>query len=237
MTDHIAMDQLVNEIRDLYVPDSDQTEKHIEQFLEKRLENLSESQRLWVLKKMIAQFDSTYHDRTDNFTFDDNVIPLIYKLLLGKDVSQSNLSSTELLQRLTESLNTIFRTLNELIRIMNITLYDKCQGKPGIQTIIESNPESLESYLGQIKTVFKTVQAAFEKAAEVRIDKILTELDPEQFSDTTGGWLKITPLKKAESYDIYKDKYREIRNWFKSDKFIKDFRREFENSCQNLLKD
>ncbi len=237
MTDQTTIDQLVNEIRDIYVPDSDQTEKRIEQFLKKRLNNLSETQSLSVLKKLIAEFDSTYHDRTDNFTFDDNVIPRIYKLLLGKDVSQSNLSSTELLQRLTESLNTIFGTLNELIRIMNITLYEKCQGKPGIQTIIESNPESLESYLGQIKTAFKTLQAAFEKAAEVKIDEILKELDPEQISDTQGDWLKIAPLKKAKSYEIYEDKYRKVKNWFKSDKFIEDFRREFENSCQNLLKD
>lgn len=237
MTDQIAIDQLVNEIRDIYVPESDQTEKRIEQFLKKRLKNLSESQSLSVLNKLIAEFDNTYHDRKDNFILDDRVMPRIYSLLLGKDVSQSNLSSTELLQRLTESLNTIFKTLNELIRIMNITLYEKCQGNPGIQTIIESNPESLESYLGQIKTAFKTVQTAFEKAAEVKIDKILKELDPEQISDTQGGWLKIAPLKKAESYRIYEDKYRKVRNWFKSDKFIEDFRREFENSCQNLLKD
>ena len=237
MTNQIAIDQLVNEIRNIYVPDSDQTEKVIEQFLNKRLENLSESQSLSLLKKLIAEFDSTYHDRTDNFILDDRVMPRIYSLLLGKDVSQSNLSSTELLDRLTESLNTIFKTLNELIRIMNVTLYEKCLGKPGIQTIIESNPESLESYLGQIKTAFKTVQTAFEKAAEVKIDKILKELDPEQISDTPGGWLKIAPLKKAERFDIYEDKYRKIRNWFKSDKFIEDFRREFEKSCQDLLKD
>ena len=120
---------------------------------------------------------------------------------------------------------------------MNITLYERCQGKPGIQTIIESNPESLESYLGQIKTAFKTLQAAFEEAAEAQIEEILNELDPEQISDTPGSWLKITPLKKAESFEIYEDKYRKVKNWFKSDKFVEDFRREFENSCQNLLKD
>ena len=120
---------------------------------------------------------------------------------------------------------------------MNITLYDKCQGRPGIQTIIESNPESLENYLGQIKTTFKTVQTAFERSAEVSIDKILNELDPEQISDTQGGWLKIAPLKKAECYEIYKGRHQNVKNWFKSGKFIEDFRREFENSCQNLLKD
>jgi hypothetical protein len=237
MTDQTTIDQLVNEIRDIYVPDSDQTEKRIERFLNKRLENLPESQRLSVLKKLIAEFDNTYHDRADNFIFDDRVMLRIYELLLGKDVSQSNLSSTELLQRLTESLNTIFGILNELIRIMNVTLYEKCQGKPGIQTIIESNPESLESYLGQIKTAFKTLQAAFEKADESKIKEILEELDPEQISDTQDDWLKIAPLKKAKSYEIYEDKYRKVKNWFKSDQFIEDFRREFENSCQNLLKD
>lgn len=237
MTDQIAIDQLVNEIRDIYVPDSDQAEKRIEQFLKRRLKNLSEPQSLSVLKKLIAEFGSTCHNGTDSIIFDDRVMPRIYSLLLGKDVSQSSLSSTELLQRLTESLNTIFKTLNELTRIMNITLYEKCLGKPGIQTIIESNPESLESYLGQIKTAFLTIQRAFEKAAEVKINQILRELDPDQISDAPGAWLKITPLKKAKSYEIYEDKYREIKNWFESDKFIEDFRRAFEHSCQNLLKD
>jgi hypothetical protein len=237
MTDQATINQWANEIRDIYVPDSDQTEKQMEQYLKGRLVNLPELQRLSALKKLIVEFDSSYSDKADNFILDDDVMPRIYSLLLGKDVSQSNLSSTELLQRLAESLNTIFDTLNELIRIMNITLYDKCQGRPGIQTIIESNPESLENYLGQIKTTFKTVQTAFERSAEIGIDKILKELDPEQISDTHGGWLNIAPLKKAECYEVYKGRYRNVKHWFNSGKFIEDFRREFENSCQNLLKD
>ena len=236
MTEQVAIDQLVNEIRNIYVPESDQTEKRIEQFLKKRLKNLPESDSLTVLKRLIAEFGTTHHNRTDDLILDHSVITRIYSLLLGKDVSKANLSSAELLQRLTESLNTIFNTLNELIRIINTTLFEKCLGKPGIQTIIESNPESLESYLGQIKTAFLTVQRAFEKTAEIKVGEILREIDPDKISGSGGGWLKIAPLKKAENYEIFEDKYRKIKNWFESDKFIEDFRREFENNCQHLLK-
>ena len=83
MRDQAYIDQLVTDIRHIYMLDSDQAQKHIEQFLKKRLENLTESQRLSVLKKMIAQLDSTFIDRTDNFILDDGVIPRIYSLLLG----------------------------------------------------------------------------------------------------------------------------------------------------------
>lgn len=237
MTDPIPIDPLANEIRNVYVSDSNHAEKHIEHFLKERLKNLSDSESLTVLTKLIAEFGSTAPSGIDDLILDDSVMPRIYSLLLGKDVSRANLSSAELLQRLAESLNTIFNTLNELIRIINITLFEKCLGKPGIQTIIESNPESLESYLGQIKTAFLTVQRTFEKTAEIKIGQILRDLDPDQISDTPGGWLKIAAFKKAENYEIFEDKYRKIKNWFESDKFIEDFRREFENSCQNLLKD
>ena len=102
MTDPIPIDPLANEIRNVYVSDSNHAEKHIEHFLKERLKNLSDSESLTVLTKLIAEFGSTPPSGIDDLILDDSVMPRIYSLLLGKDVSRANLSSAELLQRLTE---------------------------------------------------------------------------------------------------------------------------------------
>jgi hypothetical protein len=49
-----------------------------------------------------------------------------------------------------------------------------------------------------------------------------------------GSGLKIGPLRKAEDFDILKEKIERIQRWFESGRFMEDFLREFENNCQNF---
>ena len=237
MSDRIAITQLADEIRGVYILDGNQVEKRIEHFLKEKLKNHSDSEGLTILKKLISEFGNTPHSCAEDLILEDSIMSQICSLLLGKDVSRINLSSTELLQRLTECLNTIFDSLDQLIKVINKTLFGEGLGKQGTRTIIGYNPESLEGHLGQINKAFSIAMRAFEKTVKIKVEQILQAIDPDQISSERDGWLKIPPFQKAEYYEIFEEKHIEIKKWFESDKFMEDFRREFEKNCQILSED
>jgi hypothetical protein len=237
MTHQIDIVQLADDIRSVYVLDDHQVEKRIEQFLKERLENLSDSEGLTILKKLISEFGHTPYSCIDDLILEDGIMSQICSLLLGKDVSRTNLSPTELLQRLTECLNTIFDSLDQLIKVINNTLFGEGLGKQGTRTIIGYSPESLESHLGQINKAFSIAMRAFEKTVRIKVEQILQVMDPDQISAERKGWFKIPPFQKAEHYEIFEENHRKIKKWFESEKFMEDFRREFEKNCQILSED
>lgn len=240
MSNPISIDRLSNEIRNVYLQDKNQAEKQIELLLSKRLKNLSDSDRLNVLEKVVAEFDNTAHKETGDLRLEDRVMVRISSLLLGRDFSGEDLTSTELLQRLAESLNTIFDSLNRLIGVINRTLLGEHSKEQTIRTIIgfhlegEGPGKPLESYIGQINNAFLTAQRAFKQAAQIIVGKILREIDPNQISAQASGGLKIGPLRKAECFEIYEKKLHQIKKWYESGRFMEDFLREFEKICQNL---
>jgi hypothetical protein len=61
---------------------------------------------------------------------------------------------------------------------------------------------------------------------------VLRVLDPEQLAAEVGKRLKFGPMKKAEMFDIYEQRYGKIQKWFSSGRFMEDFLREFEKNCQ-----
>jgi len=239
MSDMIPIGQLAEEIRKVYLSDKDRAEKRIEEFLQNRFKNVSSAERLNVTTKLIAEFDSPLPLKTDNFNIDDSVMTQIFSLLLGKDISRADLSSTKLIQRLAESLKTIFDSLNHLIRVINMTLTGESSGEETIRQVIgvhlegEGQTNSLESYLAQINQAFLTTQNSFKKTVKIIVGQILEEINPDQISTQGGGGLKIGPFRKAEHYEMYEHKFRKIRKWFDSGRFMDDFLREFEKNCQN----
>lgn len=234
MTNRIDIVQLADEIRSVYALDGDDAEEHIEHFLKEKLKHHSYHDGLTILKKLISEFNNIRHSSKADFILEDDMMSKICSLLLGKDISRTNLSSTELFQRLSEGLNTIFDSLDQLIKVINKTLFGDALGKQGTRTIIGYKPESLEGHLGQINKAFSIAMRAFEKTAKIKVEQILFAIDPNQISSEKDGWLKIPPFQKAEYYEIFEEKYHEIKKWFQSEKFIEDFRREFEKNCQIL---
>jgi len=234
--------QLTDEIKQIYSSDPLQAATLIERYLEERLHTLSAPERLTFLKKFTAQFKRASPGTSGNDNMDQEVLSKVFSLLLGRKVSQDDLSSTEFLQRLSESLNTIFNTLNQLVSIINMTLLseDTGTGEETIRHLIGSHLEgegqtkSLESYLGQIKKAFLIAQQAYKKAAHTIVSKILLELDPVQIARTDTGGLKFGPLRKAEFYEIYEGKFQRCKEWFESGRFMEEFLREFEKDCQKL---
>ena len=241
MSDPIPIGRLANEIRNIYISDKNQSEKQIEKFLTIRFKELSGPESLDVLNKLIAEFDTRHQNGIDNLSIDNSIMSRTFSFLLGRDVPRTDLSSTELMERLAESLKTIFDSLNQLISVINMTLTGESSGEETIRQVIgfhlegEGQTNSMESYLAQINEAFLTAQRSFKKTVKIIVGQILEEIDPDQISTQEGGGLKIGPFRKAEYYGIYEHKFRKIKKWFESGRFMDDFLREFEKNCQNPL--
>jgi len=241
MSDPIPIDRLANEIRNIYISDKNQSEKQIEKFLSNRFKELNGPESLDVLNKLITEFDSRHPNGVDNLSMDNGIMSRTFSFLLGRDVPRTDLSSTELMERLAESLKTIFDSLNQLINVINMTFTGETSGDQTIRQVIgfhlegEGQGKSLENYLAQINEAFLTAQRSFKKTVKTIVGQILEEIDPDHISTQEGGGLKIGPFRKAEYYEIYEEKFRKIKKWFESGRFMEDFLREFEKNCQNLM--
>jgi len=232
---------LDNDIRRIYEGAGAGAESAIEAFLAEKLGALSVNQRLAALENLKKRFGAgTRGDSGDGGARDDEVLSKVFSLLLGRNVSRADFSSAELLERLAQSLNTIFDTLNQLVGVINTTLTGQGTGEATIRQVIgghvegEDQAKSLESYLGQIKKAFLVAQDAFKKAAHGKVNQILKELDPKTISEGAGGGLKFGPLRKAEFFDIYEERFGKVHKWFESGRFMEEFLREFEKYAQKL---
>jgi len=238
MPSHLSLGKLNEEIRAVYASSPHNGEEGIRRVLDNRLGHLPDDEKIALVERLAESFcsDGPGVDVVGN----EEVLTRICSLLLGRKVSQADLSSSELLERLAESLNTIFDTLNQLVALIQTTLGGGGVGEETIRQVIgvhlqgEDQTKSLESYLGQIKQAFWVAQEAFRRAADAKVQQILVELDPGQIKEEKGKGFKFGPMKKAESFAIYEEKYGKIRKWFDSGRFAEDFLREFEKNAQEL---
>lgn len=234
------MNRLSDDIRQIYQSTGAGADKAIEAFVSEKLEGLSARERLNALDALKATFRGSDGSPAAIGAGDDDVLSGVFSLLLGRKVSRADLSSSELLKRLAESLNTIFDILNELVGVINATFTSQGVGEETIRQVIgvqvedQEETKSLEIYLGQIKKAFFIAQEAFKKAADRKMAQVLAELDPEKISEGAGGGLKFGPLRKAEIFDLYADKFRTVKKWFDTGRFSEEFLREFEKYAQKL---
>ncbi len=169
---------------------------------------------------------------------DAGIMEKLVPLILGR--SASVLPADVLPEKLAQSLNVIFDSLNTLIGLINATLGTPGEGDETIRHIIGTNLEgeasgkTLEEHLGQVKKAFLITQQAFKDASKSVLGNVLTVLDPKQMEPVQTG-LKIGPLKKAESFEIFEGKYMKCRKWYDSGRFMEDLLRQFEKNCQRLF--
>jgi hypothetical protein len=241
MTEHLRLDQMAHDVRQIYLSDPLQAENLIEEFLEQSFRELSTDERITVVDELCSKFEADATCTLENVIVDREVLSRIFSFLLGRQVSQAELSSDELLQRLADSLNTIFDMLNQLISVINMTFLGQHEGVQTIRQVIgfhlEGGPssQSLESYLGQINKAFLIAHQAFKLAGEKKVSQILAELDPKQIAAGAGGGFRFGPLRKADCFDKYADKYEVFEKYFNSGRFTEELLREFENNCQKLF--
>jgi hypothetical protein len=235
------LNQLARQIRQIHASDRLHAEDRIEQFLESSLPGVSRDEKMRIVGELANRFEANRVHFAEDVTVDREILTRVFSFLLGKKVSQADLSSAELLQRLADSLNTIFNMLNQLVSVINTTFLGQHEGIETIRQMIgfhlegENQSSSLESYLGQINKAFLTAQQAFKIAAEKKVKEILVELDPERIAASAGGGFKLGRLRKAESFDLYTNKFKALKDWVESGRFTEELLREFENNCQKLF--
>ena len=247
MGEPVLIDQMAGEIWNIYISDAQKAEPSIERFLEARLGTLSENDQKELLARLIDEFSEIPDPETRDLLADNRVMGRIFSLLLGKDVSSTQLSASELIQKLAESLNTIFDSMNRLISTINKTLYGNPPGKryddKTIRHVIGSHIKdgtelaSIEDHLTQINRAFLTSQQAFKESVRSTLARVLDEIDPENLEQETSGGLAVGPFRRWKLYGVYKGKHKQIKKWFESDKFMEDFLREFEKNCRALKKE
>jgi hypothetical protein len=235
------LNQLAKQIRQIHASDRLHAQDRIEEFLESSLTGVSRDEKMRIVGELVSRFEANRVHSAEDVTVDREILTRVFSFLLGKKVSQADLSSAELLQRLADSLNTIFDMLNQLVSVINMTFLGQHEGIETIRQVIgfhlegENQSRSLESFLGQINKAFLTAQQAFKIAAEKKVKEILVELDPERIAASAGGGFKLGRLRKAESFDLYTNKFKAFKDWLESGRFREELLREFENNCQKLF--
>jgi len=240
-TSQLDIGLLSSNIRQIYSSDPSVAEDQIEKFLKDSFPDFSHDQKVKSIEALIDEFKKDISSPDYEENIDPEVLTRIFSFLLGKKVSLDDLQSTEHLQRLADSLNTIFDMLNRLIGVINMTFLGQHDGIETIRQVIgfhlegENQSRSLESYLGQINDAFLISQKAFKIAAEKKVKEILLELDPENISNSLDSGFMLGKSRKAKSFDQYTYKYSTIKEWLDSGRFMEEFLREFENNCQRLF--
>jgi hypothetical protein len=233
--------RLAEEVRSLYAEDPSQALQRVQELLATRLGGYSPAEGRAVIQRLIEHFRPVQNEPG---VADSEIMTRVFGLILGRKVAPGDLTSHELLERLAQSLNTIFDALNELIGCINQSFSGGAEsGGQTIRQFIgfhlegEDRTRPLEDYLGRINQAFLTTHEAFKTAARTKVEQIIQALDPEKMAaERGGGLMKIGTLRKAQDFDMLKEKIERIQRWFDSGRFMEDFLREFEKNCQALTR-
>ena len=233
----MSAEVLAGEIREIYRSDPAGAEGLVESYVGGQLGGRSLTERLKLLEDLTGRFNAG----VSHFSVDSRHAEELSQLLthfLGKSFSLSDLSSAEFLQKLAQSLNTVFDSINSIVSGIRSMLLGQNSEIETIRLIIGSHlqgkrpAESLESYCGQIRETFSLAHRAFQEAASAKLREVLAELDPASIEREGAAGLKFGPLRKAEFFEAYKERYTKCKEWFESGRFNNDLLREFERICQ-----
>ena len=241
MNDPISITKLADDIRRIYLSDNGQPQANIEAFVDSTLGDKSVAEKIEVLQEIVAEFDQEPTKTHRDADLSEELLSRVFSLVLGGNVRPKDLSSEELLERLANSLNTIFDTLNHLVKLINLTLQGNQHSQETIRHVIgyqvegTDSRQSLETYLGQISNAFLVAHRAFQKTAEKLIGQVLDELDPSELNKNEKAGFKFRAMRKAELFERYELKYKKCRQWYSSDRFQKDILREFEKRAGKMI--
>ena len=237
MNQSVSIKFFADKIRTIYQNNPFQSETMIERYIEERWMGFPPTERQGLLRNLIKQFEKFPSITETSLPFRGEEFSNLFTLLLGERVSGIDFSSPELPEKLALSLNTIFDTLNNIIEVIQVTLFGKKVELETIRQILSSRLEaeggtdSLQNYLNQIQEAFLVAHRAFQQSAQTKMGEILTELNPERIEAEAGG-TKLGPFRKANLYETYKEKYQTCWNWFESGRFRGELLKEFERVCQ-----
>jgi hypothetical protein len=240
MTDDITLDKLARGVRSAAGAEPLDHESAIERYLERELEQLPPEERLSVVGKIALRFTDRGKEPVNSA--DTNATAELLSLLLGKEVSLEGLSNGESAENFARALNTVFNSLNRIVGGINVNLFgqnaelETIRHVIGSQIVKSGKETSLQSYLQQIQQSFLLAHTAFQEASLALTREILTALDPTVCEESVKSSMKFGPLRKAEYYEVYRQKYRECGKWVDSGRYSERLLREFEKICQKKSK-
>jgi hypothetical protein len=231
---------MADDIRMIYGADPSTAEHVIENYIAKRLKGCPASEKMRLLEQLIDEFGvkRTAPRTREGEHAELGELSRLLSLVLGERASTINLSSPELMEKVTVSLNTLFDTLNEIVRVINSALLGDRIEEKTIRRIIgselqgENDHSSLQAYLNRIRVAFLVAHGAFQQAAQTKMRETLSKLDPENIASGMNVGLKFGPLRKAALFDAYVERFQACNRWLESGRLVEEFLREFEKICE-----
>jgi len=243
----MTLQTIAAEIRKIYESSPSASAALIEAYLEEHLKQSSPEEKLTVIRELARRLEvapprlnpALVKSESDEFSGQKEYSHL-FALLFGSSIAKFDLSSEEDLEKVAQSLNTIFDTLNQIIAVIHVTLLGEQPELETIRHIIGSGVEdhdktdSVQTYLSQIQKAFLIAHRAYQEATKNKVRQILEEISPNKISESAGDNLKFGPFKKAELFESYKEKHALCNRWFESGRLMEEVMRDFEKICQKL---
>jgi hypothetical protein len=238
----VSISSLAAELRAIIQSGPGVPESAVEKYLDDKFRVFAADDKLDLLDLLIEQFKDFSDKRKPPQSIEQKELSRLFPLLLGKKTNLSNLSSDEILVKLSQSLKTVFSMINQIISVIQTSLLGQKAEVESISLIIGSQVDGdagtilLQRYLDQIQKAFLIAYKASQQAAHNTIQQVLSELDPEKLETATNRDWKFGPLRKAEHFDLMRDKFLACKNWFDSGRADEEFLRDFESVCQKLYR-
>ena len=236
-----ALGRLAKQVDEIFRshPEPGQASSQIEACIEQAFHDVPLGQRLASLEEFI-DFYGSRRELAPVPPLAHQPLGLLVSLLLGKRLEDVGCTPDELLQRLGSAMNTVFDSLNELQRAINCSLLGQSAQTETIRLVIASSVEGsseatpLQDYLDQIKEAFFIMYSAFKESSVRKMGELLAELDPERLAGELQGSIKVGPFRKADMYDLFTEKYRNLATALEQGRIAASLLRDFERSCQQL---
>lgn len=236
------------DIRKLYEANPDGAAEAIEMHIEEYLKKDHPEEKVAFIGELARLFEVSSAAKSDSGAKKDAALPIVqnekllrlFARLFGESLTKVDLSSEEHLEKLGQSLNTIFNSINSIIGVIHTTLLGESPETETIRHIIGTGVgglggiESLQAHLDQIQKAFLIAHRAYQEATTNKVKQILEEISPDKLSEGMEGSLKFGPLKKAELFENYKEKHALCKKWLDSGRLMEELLRDFEKNCQKL---
>lgn len=239
MNSSLPLDRLTGRLAEIHGRHPDTAMASIDAFLKQELADQDHPAQLAILDELIRAAESGSALSDNAIRIDHRLLRQVCLKLLGKDLSTDTRDPAQMLNRLSDSINTVFDSLNQLINVINTTLSGQQERDETIRQVIGYHLEEdgraapLETHIGQITKAFIVSHQAFQQTILAKTMQIIDELRPETIKNECGAG-KFAPWRKSAGFDCYEKKFNRFIQWVESGGFMESTLREFERRCRDI---
>lgn len=125
MNNRLSITKLARAVQGIYAAEGADAKGAIRQYLDEELKGLQPGERIAIARRVQEELKGKQAQPEQGSA----VLEDFVRLLLGNRAALADASSPQTLEKLAASLNTVFDSLNEIIRVMNATLGGSGSGK------------------------------------------------------------------------------------------------------------